>query len=667
MVEDRPASIQIHPVDGDTLELQPFDRVMVLADGKSSGPWPWPFSNWDTVVTAVSGDIVDLTKPPPTSGTPETVLTLRVAKIGRQDPMGWLDSRLLDEWAELGWVRWITDPFAQLHIRTRPKPGSVGDVFARIARHLLGTSGWSMMPPVFGFVWWDRLFKGKDTDHRAWIEQDASEQSGTLYSPLGRLRGTLEVVGDIGRYWYFDDDPVDYVITVGNQDAPGVHNRDQPRILPFVTAETGAGGLNNGAGAGLLASAPGEAVPDLLMQKNLADPRDAPGTAPRSLLAADRGWIPTSPVLQRASGVYVAFTQPGRHRITAANNVSGAGDARDAQDRERQEIFFERDIADVTVTAAGGQIAEGDTLRLLQTQRVQFNVEPDRARRYAAALLQPVTGQVLRAEDDLVVVAGSQNGSEPVDISRVYRFDPTTNQFDSGGLMEHGLHLPAEVHIPVRRLNVEVVDILPVLAALPNSITTDLYAATPASLSPGGEVFVLVAANVLAFQHQLSYPGSVPPGASLPNPGLADVTDSAPVGVGAFLSGGRAFRLRLLADDPPEEAAELAFEVEVGIPDNQATLSVTIQVPPHFRLRLPAGGHQVARGASLTLRCEDSAGDPVDAGSVVVAPSDGVTTATSGADVTIVVEAGAAPGFRTVLVEAASDPDRKAKRTIEIV
>jgi hypothetical protein len=38
-------------------------------------------------------------------------------------------------------------------------------------------------------------------EHLARIEQGASSNSGDTYSPLGRLRDEISVVGDIVRYW----------------------------------------------------------------------------------------------------------------------------------------------------------------------------------------------------------------------------------------------------------------------------------------------------------------------------------------------------------------------------------------------------------------------------------------------------------------------------------
>src|SRR5439155_10298768 len=121
-----------------------------------------------------------------------------------------------------------------------------------------------------------------------------------------------------------------------------------------------------------------------------------------------------------------------------------------------------KDVADVVVTAAGVPLAEGATLTVVQTQRVTLAVSPNGDRRYGASLLRPIDGIHLRADPaaDLVLVAQRTNGSEPVQLDRVYRWNGTT--FDSAALQTHGMHLPEDVRIPVRRLRVEVVDTLAV-------------------------------------------------------------------------------------------------------------------------------------------------------------------------------------------------------------
>jgi hypothetical protein len=573
IVPDRPAAIRVEPLGDDSLSLEPFDRVMVLADDESTAP----FINWDSVVTAVDGDIVELADPPPSSGPEGGEQTLRVAKIGKQDPLGWWDSRFLDEWAELGWVRWITDPFAQIHTEVAPERGKGLDIFLRSLRYIFGTSNWSMLP-VFGWVWYDRFFPKGDGNF-AYIEQDASEQSGELYTPLTRLHGDLQFVGDVARFWFFDKG--EYVIRGGEQDAPGVHLRQDLRLLPFVTAETNSEAVNHGAGAGDPdTTSPGRATPDALTIKNAANLVDAPALRPRSLGPSDRAWLPVSPTLQMNSGIYVAFNRPGNHRLSLSDDISDGAEGRAVHDRGRQTILFNRTLQDVTVRVNGLVLAEGDTLPLLQTQRATVQVEPAGERRYRLALQRPNNGALLRREDERVLVAQTHNGAEAVDVVRFHSFDGTS--FGTGVLNAHGVHLPRSFFISVRGLNVEVVNTLPVLATLPDAVDpATIYSDPPAQLAAGAEVFVLVPSNVIVTRRPVVYTVAPPPPDPLPTPSFADVTgDNAVVNdaVRSFVGEGRVFRLTLAEDDAPVAAAQIEFEADVGVDGNRTTLTINISL-----------------------------------------------------------------------------------------
>ncbi len=332
--------------------------------------------------------------------------------------------------------------------------------------------------------------------------------------------------------------------------------------------------------------------------------------------------MPTSPVLERTSGIYAAFTLPGSHRITVRNNIVGAADAREAQDTEKvlssekkQRLFFNVTVGDVEVTIAGQPIAQGATVTLVQTQRAIVSVTPNADRRYTVALTQPATSPVLRADGDLALVAQAQNSTapEPVEISRVHRFNATNGSFESSALGQHGLHLPTDVHIPVRRINVEVVNTVPLrnaLSADPATIVT--------SRLPGEEAFVLVPAAILVPLRLTS-----PSGARDPHPliGAETVTDE----LKPFIGDGGIFKITFPKDDPPAEPTDLIFQIDVGGPAQSVTLEARAQLLPHFRLEPTGGGtnFQVARGGTLSLTCTDG----VNAGSVVVVPSARVTTA----------------------------------------
>src|SRR5207249_1256020 len=114
---------------------------------------------------------------------------------------------------------------------------------------------------------------------------------------------------------------------------------------------------------------PGDALPDLFAKKSAADPRDVVGT-PRLFAPTPLGFVPTSPQLERVVGGYVAFSRPtsgtDRHRATTAN-IQDPENTRAAMGK--QQILFDLQIADVTVTLAGVSVDEGSTQILVATQR----------------------------------------------------------------------------------------------------------------------------------------------------------------------------------------------------------------------------------------------------------------------------------------------------------
>jgi len=115
---------------------------------------------------------------------------------------------------------------------------------------------------------------------------------------------------------------------------------------------------------------------------------------------------------------------------------------------------------------------------------------------------------------------------------------------------------------------------------------------------------------------------------------------------------------------PPEENAEVKCQVEVGDAANHARLEATFKLEPHFRLTRQGGGanFQVNPGNDLVLECTDG----MKADTVTLTPAADVEISKSGAAVTLKVKATAAVGPRQVLVSAAGNPQRKARRTIQI-
>ncbi len=232
------------------------------------------------------------------------------------------------------------------------------------------------------------------------------------------------------------------------------------------------------------------------------------------------------------------------------------------------------------------------------------------------------------------------------------------------------MHLAQDVHIPVRQLRIELVDTLSVRSVIPSQVALqgdlNLDDSSITEIRPGEHGFVLVPTAILLLLRVASITYSASPTPPPTDPSLDIDEESVSPDRRAFIGDGGIFKVALSADDPPEEEATANLSVDVGVSGNSATIRATIALLPHFRLERssPPGGanFQVARGASITLRCSDG----VSAGGVVVTPSAGITTAVAGSDVTITVAASAATGPHRVLVSDAADANRKARRTIEV-
>jgi hypothetical protein len=117
-------------------------------------------------------------------------------------------------------MRWAFDPWAQFQYRLRPKKGSFWDIVARIARYAFSSSSWS-------FIWASVLTIDRvhQPEYLSYIEQEASSESGDTYTPLGRLRDPISVVGDIARYWWVSVGGYrdrDWTVLRGRADTPGV-------------------------------------------------------------------------------------------------------------------------------------------------------------------------------------------------------------------------------------------------------------------------------------------------------------------------------------------------------------------------------------------------------------------------------------------------------------
>jgi hypothetical protein len=560
----RPTALRVEQVGDDRLTLQSFDRVVIAVGDQS----------YHRTVTAVAGNgTVELNEAPPLHGEP----LLRIAKIGEDDPYG------------MGWMRWVFDPYGQLHFRTRPTPGSFWDVVARIARYAFSSQSWS-------FIWASVLTIDRvhQAEHLARIEQEASSESGDTYSPLGRLRGEVRVVGDIARYWQV---PIggtrntDTMVAPGMQDAPGVWLTDTPRVIPSVAAGVVAAADPNGtAGIGAGVTDPGRDVADVFFAKTTnasSNPLTAKAAGPDGFQPSLRGWVPSSAIMQRSSGVYVAFSRPGTHRVTIRNGVTGSQEAREAQDAERQALWFDVNVQPVVVSVNGQTVNDGDTVRLVLRQQATVSVSMNGARRYAVTVLQQARGNVLRASDvnnPLLIAAQDQRGAEAVEVSRFYRFNTAARAYDEAVLQRHGVHVPTDIHIPVRSFNVEVTNTLPVRNALsldPASEINDLrpnqdaFILAPVAIGPQGlqviSATVSATGTVLNDAERNTLRGNLlqPPPALLPE------------NIRAFVGAdGGVIQLRYTPAIILPSRTVLQMTVQVGAAEPRVTLNVTLSLTP---------------------------------------------------------------------------------------
>lgn len=580
----RPATVQIEPVDGDALTLKPFDRVQIVRGSTTVG----------RTVTAASGNSADLDEALPGTETP-----FRIAKLGESDPIGNFDSVLLTNEYGMDWLRWVFDPYSQLQYRLQPDPSSFAGIMARIGRYAFGASSWS-------FIWASVLTIDRvhQDEHLARIEQSASSESGDTYSPLGRLRGELSVVGDIARYWQVPLGGLretDLLISPGDarlnpswpsgtrglQDAPGVNLADTTRVMTSLRRSTPAedsSQLNADVRALGSVSARAHDVPDTLFAKDPADPTTPAASAPNGSMPTGRGRVPSSAQMQRSTGMYVAYCRPGLHRATVLNGIFDGLKGRQAHDKGRQTLWVDKTVAPVVVSLNGQLVNDGDRVTMVQTQRVKASVTPSGGlRTYAATLLRPGLGEVLRspdAADPLVIEAGRANGTEDVEISRLYRFNTGTGKYDHPVLARHGMHLPADLHIPVRLLTIEVVDTLPVRKALTlatSDIVTELrpneegFIIVPAAIGPQGARVVAATAGGAPVA-----PATLTALAGLIKPAPASI----PAEVTAFAGPGGVVRLLFAPALGIAAETDVTIHVQVGASGPPVELKVAVKLRP---------------------------------------------------------------------------------------
>ncbi|MBU1054948.1 MAG: hypothetical protein KKC46_14135 [Proteobacteria bacterium] len=707
---NRPAAIQVFAVGDDSLTLARHDRVVVTSGTQSIR----------TNVSNVTSDgIVELEDIPPL---PTGETNFRIAKIGTHDPMGWLDSWLIDE-MELGWTEILFDPWGRLNLSIDMERGSFWDVLTRIGRYLFGTQSYSLLPAL-GYFFWDNAFKQSAGEgFLSEMEQEASEESGDLYSPLGRLHNytrrrlpsvppgqpedfsrevdddedpNFPYVGDIGRYWFFPwkfgtTEPSGYVIegrhgmtviTEGLQDAPGTHinNIDSARLLPSVTDTAAASADPNGAAE--TPAGTGLEVADIFVQKNAADPLNPLTTAidPVSFTLSNQGRIPLPPRLERVTGAYIAFCRPSNDQnlITVPNDIDMADRVVRTSDG-LQRTFYRVTVHDVTVSVFGNPIENDQTLTLFATQRVHINVEPTGNRSYAITLPEGNGGNILHSngEDEITAQTTLSTDPVPVEISRIYRYD--NGAFVDEALTAHGVNAFSDIHIPVRMIDVEVTDELLLRSGIPS--VSDLFSNWEINkvdeLRPGNSGFYLVPVPcITVFTTAFNYNPVAPPADHVDPVVNPDPDVEIEPAMQAYIGDGGIFEVNLGANDPPEEEVDVTFSIDVGeVDDNPdpanppvtTTLTSTIKLKPHFRLTAPS--YDVAAGDTITLTLTTEPGDPaVTAGSVVVTPSADVEfEIVTPSTVDITFDSADAGAIRRVLVTDGNDENRIARRTIRIV
>jgi len=683
----KPAQIKVLKRGEKSIGLEPFDRVSIAA-GKGASR---------TNVTAVDGDLVDLQEPPRTFGDNRE---LRIAKVAERDPIGDADSRIMTE-MKLGWMRWLLDPYGQIQYRANPNNKYL-NAFTRIMRYAFSSHSWSSF-----FI--GRLFLSdlrhqiSDVDSQgnkrggilSPMEQEAAQESGNLYSVLSKMHGAFRIpddknpalatatVGDIGHYWYspdwvgastFDDNrcqPLSPSIPLVGRagtplfDAPGLSYRNNIVVVPSAGNEIGAATLN--AGIATNSPRPGTFVPDVFYPKNTAaDPEAAAAMTspaqPGGYRAGARGLIPVSPTVELSIGAYVAFNQPGAHRVTVDDGIGDWTSGRAAHDAKAQTIFFDVTVSDVQILLAGLPIAQAAPpapFTMIPTQRARLT--PPGTGSFA---MTATNTNVVTINNDLLQ-AGAL-GNDFVEISRVYAVTGNPPVYTDGVLTENnGVHLPVPIHVPVRMIAVNVVNVLPFLSA--NSRTSP----TIANVNPGGRGFIIVPANVVFSPGDASAPNVYAyagPGVPMIDPKPTVTPVNAAVAADATMlqdTGGAVFQIDFPANDPPESAVTITFTTTVGTLANKVPITTQVQLLPAFVLTGPttislsSGPLTIALNAGVINVSNPQVrnGDPT-----------GITFAPPLAGPVFSITASAATplGQRQIIVADASNPGSFATITITV-
>ena len=517
-----PGVIQVETSGDGAPEFAAFDRV-VTSDGTTH------FDNIRVVGVRPDGRI-ELEKTPQTTGEDRR---LRIAESRAVD-------RLVFDLAERPGVRIPFDPWGEL-LHLIPTNTGFAKGMVAFAKSILSTQQWSVLP-LLGYYFYDNMIpQAGGNGHRSRIEQDASEESGDLYSPLSRLRPNqhaLERVGDVGLFWFW---PLGgrrtLTVWTGNLrefsgDQAYVQTQHMPHILPSTTTGPVSQDPNSTTVAG---ATTGDQLPDIFFNKNAAAPTAPTQNNPASFLPIRQGLVPAPAKMKRTSGAYVAFTTPspsgGNHRLSVQNSdtavppayfLVGATEAREAQEDstfglvlKKQFIYFDVTVADVAVTAAGQTIVRDATsssnvLTLVVTQRAELQVDYKNGE-HVVSLLRPESGDVVQADDDRVIVAQAATGIERAEVARHYPFEPGAvppaddaiaaamgGVYAEARLAAHGVHVAQDIYVPVRAFQVQVLDTVPVRSSVPAAvdIAGNVNANQTTALAPGSTGFILVPTQI---------------------------------------------------------------------------------------------------------------------------------------------------------------------------
>lgn len=764
---NNPFIIDVPPKDGDPHPFAIHDRLEISVNKTQS----------EHIVTAVNGQAVSLDKPARFSGTNRE---LKVGKIGEKHPMKQVVDKAADFFGTRD-LRWFFDPLGQLFYAADPNDKGSLDWTLSVLRPFYSTTSWS--GASLGWFFFDIAYTtalGKD--YYSFLEQGASEVSGRLYSPVGRLRGDLEYVGDLARYQHYYDASLgrrqsisfnrlgDYEIEIssasvgpgepdllslsffigqeiearwkvdGNKrqqlfeithiyktygvtpkfrlkletipgtdsvsgipanqtdyrivsfffrrfwegslferqgvHGPGVKQKDFLRVLPFRTDSAHSQEPNLKFESGPNSS---QALPHQLFEKSHHIAENFPRFNPKGFAPTPLGRIPLSPTNERTGGMYVSFCKPSNqpHRVTIANEFP----TRDAAERgrrahrvcgtERQTLFFDKHVKDVSIFLDDQPIHH--ELVLAVCQKVRLTVKPEKKRNYQLTVADPQGDPVARNVGEMHILAQNTAGETTVEIARA---------FDGKSPPTH-LNLPFVV--PVRHLKVKVVDTLGLRdAPSPNAAFISRDA------KPGDRFFLVSPAKVRTADLtsvEKRTPVVAPVGDRLdPQTKITPVAreDLAPE-TRKILGPGRVYRIDFQSHEPPEDPTTIAWDlvVEAGQKSTPktvvGTLKYAVKWVPHFQLQ----SHPTANifmvvqlpGQKLVLKPH-----PVDVAitdAIVITAKDksianpsamfDVTVKDQGKTLEIMTNSQTVKGSFHFLVTHKDHPERKARRTIQVI